>query len=270
MKSILLHIHFDHAQDDRLAVAIDLARAHSGHIGCVQTTPLDTYVVFDPVGGGYPLIGLAEAVAESADAERQRIEARLKGEGVSWDWRAPHGDPAQVLVKCASLADVIVLSRDAAATEVMPGPAPIVADVAVHARPPVLVVAPGCRTFRSDAPIVIAWNGSIEAAHSLRLTLSILRQASNVHLIEVAENESLFPSTEACRYLARHGVSVELHNRPRGDRSIARTLLDAAAEFEPSCLVMGAYGHSRLREMILGGVTRELLAETTIPLLLAH
>jgi len=270
VKSILLHIHFDHAQDDRLAVAIDLARAHSGHICCVETTPLDNSVILDPMGGVYPLPGLAEALAERALKERGRIEARLQREGASWNWRELRGDTAGDLVACASLADLIVLSREAHAIAAVPGPAQIVSDVAVHARAPVLVVAPGVGQFRSDAPIVVAWNGSVEAAHSLRMTLSMLRQASSVHLLEVVEDSTGFPATEGCEYLSRHGIAVELHCRPRGGSSIARTLLDAASELEASCLVMGAYGHSRLREIVLGGVTRELLSETTIPLLLAH
>ena len=270
MKTIILHIHFDHAQDDRLAVAIDVARVHAGHICCVQTIPLDNSVILDPMGGVYPLPGLTEAVAKRAVDERHRIEARLQSAGVSWDWKELRGDTAGDLVACASLADLIVLSREAHANDSLPGPAQIVSDVAVHARAPVLVVAPGVGQFRSEAPIVVAWNGSIEAANSLRLTLPMLRTASSVHLVEVAEDSVGFPATEACRYLSRHGIAVELHSRPHGDHSIAHTLLDAAAEFEASCLVMGAYGHSRLREMVLGGVTRELLAETTISLLLAH
>ena len=138
----------------------------------MQTTPLDSYVIVDPMGGIYPLPGLAEAVTERAAAERERIEARLQSEGASWDWRNLRGDTAGALVDSASLADVVILSRDAPATAAMPGPASVVADVAVHARPPVLVVAPGIDRFFPDAPIVVAWNGSIEAAHSLRLTRS--------------------------------------------------------------------------------------------------
>ncbi|WP_152542820.1 universal stress protein [Sphingobium sp. Ant17] len=116
----------------------------------------------------------------------------------------------------------------------------------------------------------MAWNGSIEAAHSLRLTLSFLRVASEVHIVNISSDNNDFPPMDASRYLARHGIGSQLHEWPQEGCTIAQTLLDAAGELAASSLVMGAYGHSRLRETVLGGVTRDLLSDTSVPLLLAH
>lgn len=270
MKSILLHIHDDHAQDARLAVALDLARASQGHISCVQVTPFNTYIVGDPFGGLYASTTLLEALRTKEEEERARIERRLKNEDITWDWHHADGEPAHALVNRGRLADVVILSRADKGRNDKPGPLPIAADVAVHARAPILVVPPDSDRFRADGPVVIAWNGSPEAAHSLRLTLSLLHMASDVHIVSVSDDDIDFPSTDASRYLARHGISSELHEWPRKGRSVAQALSDAALELGASCLVMGAYGHSRLRETVLGGVTRELLAQTTVPLLLAH
>ena len=270
LKSILLHIHDDHAQDERLAVALDLARACQSHISCVQVTPFNSYIVGDPFGGLYASTTLLDALRTQEEEERVRVEQRLKSEDVTWDWSHGDGEAAHVLVSRGRLADVLILSREDKGRGDKPGPLPIVADVALHARAPILVVPPGTNGFRGDGPVVIAWNGSFEAAHSLRLTLSLLHMASEVHIVSVSDDAVDFPSTDASRYLARHGISSELHEWPRKGRSVARALSDAALELGASCLVMGAYGHSRLRETMLGGVTRELLTQTRVPLLMAH
>lgn len=269
MKSMLLHVHHDSGQEERLAVALDLARAHQAHITCVQVTPFNSYVIGDPFGGLYASSQLLGALQAHDAEERERIEHRLKNEGASWDWAHVDGNPADALVSCGRLADVLILSRQNKGQDDAAEPLPIVADVAVHARAPVLVVPPGTTCFIADNPVLIAWNGSIEAAHSLRLTLSFLRLATEVH-ITIASSGSDFPSTDASRYLARHGIASQLHEWPAEGRTIAQALSDAARDLGASSLVMGAYGHSRLRETVLGGVTRELLSDTSVPLLLAH
>ena len=270
MKTIVLHINDDRAQGDRLAVALDLARAHGAHIACVQAGVYDIYLSSDPMGGFYGSAELYEVVKQRNEDARQRIEARLNAEGVSWDYENCDGDPVQILVSRARLADLIVVSRADRDDGVYPGPIPIAGDVAVLARAPVLVVPPGTTSFDSKGPVAVAWNGSMEAAHSLRLTLRQLRLASAVHLLTVDDPPADFPATDGCRYLSRHGISSELHQCRSDQRPVADTLLAAAHAVGATCLVMGAYGHSRLRETIFGGVTSDLLARATLPLLLAH
>lgn len=178
MKSILLHIHQDHGQDERIAVALDLARAHRSHLTCVQTTPFNGYMFGDPFGGVYTSPAHIEAIRDRNDEQRTRVEQRLRHESVSWDWESWDGDPALALVNLGGLADIIVLSRAEGARDDKHAPLSLGGDVAIHARAPVLVVPPGTKNFRCDGPVVIAWNGSIEVAHSLRLAMPLLRMAS--------------------------------------------------------------------------------------------
>lgn len=270
MKSIIVHINDDLAQDDRLAVALDLARAHGAHLCCVQTGVFDIYLATDPMGGfaGYAQL-FGEVRARAAEL-RARIEARLASEGVSWEFRLREGDPVQTLVSQSRLADLVVLSRTAADDGTSPGPLPIAGEVAVAVRAPVLVVAPGTRSFDSNGVVAVAWNGSVEAAHSLRLTLPQLRLAGEVHLVTVDGDVGEFPATEGCRYLSRHGIKTELYECRSDGRSVAETLLAATTPIRANCLVMGAYGHSRLRETVFGGVTHDLLLGSPVALLLAH
>jgi nucleotide-binding universal stress UspA family protein len=270
MKSIFLHVHVDQAMEHRLIAAVDLARVHGGHVSCVRATPFNSYIVSDPFGGIYTQPSVLEALQERNDAERTRIEQYLAGTGVSFDWVEGDGEAGQVMVDRGRLADILVLSRLDKRRDDGLAPLSIVSDVALHARAPVLVVPPGLAQFRADAAAVVAWNGSIEAAHSLRQSLAFLRRASAVHIVTVNEGRDDYPAADAALYLSRHGISARLVERDQEGRSIATTLVDSVEELGASCLVMGAYGHSRLRETVLGGVTRDLLNESTVPLLLSH
>ena len=266
MKSVLLYANPDAGFEARLQSALDVTRLFEGHLTCLQVSPYDSFIMGDPFGGIYALPTVVEQVRSSADEHRQRIEQRLGGEGVGWDWLRFDGAPGSLIVDRGRLSDLIVLS--------LPGTTPatgdIAADVLVHACSPVLAMPADARGFDALGAALIAWDGSLEASHALRLTLPMLRHAAAVHVVTVAHGHREFPATDASHYLARHGVPSELHEWPAEARSIAAALLDAAASLTASYVVMGAYGHTRLREAVLGGATRDMLHSSNLPLLLAH
>ena len=270
MKSVLLYANQDTGLEARLQAALDIVRIIEGHLTCLQVTPYDSFIMGDPFGGIYALPTVVEQVQKTADEHRRRIEPRLSGEGVAWDWLRFDGAPAQLLVDRARLADLIVLSLPGADATAAQGTHAIAADVLVHARSPVLAVPVAGRGFDGLGRALVAWDGSIESSHALRLNLPLLARASEVHVVTVSEGNTEFPATDASLYLARHGVESELSEWPRGGRSIAAALLDAAASLSADYLVMGAYGHTRMREAVLGGATRDMLRESGLPLLMAH
>ncbi len=269
MRNILVHVHEDDGQEARLAAALDLVRTFDGHLICVQVTPYYYYVASDPFGGYYALPELIEAETKREEEDRGRIEARLHGENISWDWIRYDGDASRCLVSAARLVDLIVLSqavRPPAAQE----PIPAVADVAIHARTPVLAVPRNTKGMNATGTAAVAWNGSLEASHALRFALPMLRRAAAVHIITVVEEGAGFPPTSACSYLSRYGINAELHEIHREERSVPDALLAGVSSVDADYLVMGAYGHTRLREFLLGGVTRSLIGGSPVPLLLAH
>jgi nucleotide-binding universal stress UspA family protein len=140
----------------------------------------------------------------------------------------------------------------------------------LYCRAPVLMVPAGCQRLAAATNAVVAWNGSAEAAQALRLALPLLSEVGQVHVVEVCEADGGLSSGEAVTWLARKGVAAEQHEWPAKGRRVSVALLHAAAELGAGLLVMGAYGHSRLRETVLGGVTRDLIGMTTLPLLMAH
>ena len=269
MKTILLYATEDNGMESRLQVALDVARAFEGHLDCVQVTPYDSVIMGDAFGGVYALPNVVAAVEEAEDAHKARIEQRLKVEGASWNWFRYIGQPWQIMEERSRLADLIVVSLPGEEGS-NAGPRSLAADVALHARAPVLAVARETRSFNCFGPAMIAWNGSPEAAHALQLTLPMLRKASAIHIVTIAEGKEAFPPTDASVYLSRHGLASELHEWPAGEGSVADALQNAAATLGAAYVVMGAYGHSRFSEAVLGGVTRDFLRHSAVPLLLAH
>ena len=116
----------------------------------------------------------------------------------------------------------------------------------------------------------VAWDGSDEAAAALRGAAPLLRDCASVTVVTVTEKDRGRPTDDAMRYLSRHGVKAELQAVARVG-SIEETIAAAAARAQADLLVMGAFGHSRMREYLFGGVTRYFVEEATGPaLLLAH
>lgn len=269
MKAVLLHIFEDDGLDSRLAVALDICRAHDAHLSCVYVTPYAAYVGLDPMGGVFASGPIVESLRDAEDQTRTRVEARLKNEDVRWDWQSYDGDPAQTLVSVSALADLLIVSQAEAAKGGTP-PLPLVDAVAVNGGCPVLVVPIAAKRFDATAPIVVGWNDSVEAARAIREALPALRLADQVVLVSVGEEDTVYPQTEACSYLARHDIASDLRSFPQAAGPADAVLLDVAEELGASAILIGAYGHSRLRETLLGGVTRRLVTQSPTPILLGH
>lgn len=270
MKTVLLHVHNDIGQESRLQAALDLARAFSAHIHCVQATPFEYIVIGDPMGGAHVPPQLVAEVRAGELAEQSRIEDRLKVEGVPFSWRQIDGDIGDVLVSEASLADIVVMSQPGADRGEGRPVYQKVGEVAVAARPPVLCMPVTDTAFDPGGTAIVAWNGSFEAANALHFALPLLCRAAQVRLVEVCRDASRFPSTRAAEYLSRHDIHAEIQLAEADSDGTAATLARIARDAGAAYLVMGAYGHSRLREIVFGGVTRHLISHCETPLLMAH
>ena len=270
MKSILLHIDHDPAMSARLQVALDIARATNGHITCLQAVSYEVFAPGDFYGSA--IAAAMPVIKENAEKLRADIERELEHEGVPWDWRFTYGIAPHRLLEASPLADIVIVGPSETGTA--SGPSALVGDLVMKARAPVLVVPGDCKSLDVGAPMLVAWNGSAEAAHALRAAVPLLACSCKVTLASIAEPADKgrydMPSTEGAKYLSRHGVECEIVEIPRGEASIADALFSAAQMRECGLMVMGAYGHSRLAEMLLGGVTRRTLSEPQMPILMAH
>ena len=138
---------------------------------------------------------------------------------------------------------------------------------------PVLVVPYIQKAALTLNRVMVCWDGSRSAARAVADSLPLLAQAKNVDVVTIVGEKGKsdeITGADAAEHLARHELKVELRRIPVGQIDVADTLLSLAADTSADFIVMGGYGHSRLREFVLGGATRGILASMTVPTLLSH
>ena len=260
MRSILVNADRKPSNDARIDTALDLARHFHGHVTVVVDTPVTRYIAMDPMGGSYVVSGALDKARQEDDAAAAEIEARLARDDVPFDLQRSEDDPISCLANAARLADVVIVSRSGG----------LAGELALVSHTPVLAL-PDHRTLQLPVRrACVAWDGGEQAAAALRASVPLLRSCQMVKVISVTEKPGGFPATDALRYLSRHDIHAELEEHER-QRSTEETIAKAAAAAHAELLVMGAYGKSRMREFLFGGVTAYFLDEADAPaLLLAH
>jgi len=275
LKTILVHLADDADAPARVAIAQALAKAHGAHLTALFISrPLDLPV--EITGRGASLVYLEDSAAER-DALARSLEAEFRAtceaRGLSHDWIVEDSEHLDTLARHAHAADLIVVSR---------GPnrhledrvrLRLAEELVMVTGLPILILPPG---FLAPAEVIgqrilIGWKPNREAVRAVRDALPLLQRAQRVLLATVRPtSEDAIATLEVAQYLARQEVTVETLDLAEAPGGIGETLLDAAAAHGCDLLVAGAYGHSRLREVLLGGVTRSLFRSATLPLLLSH
>lgn len=267
MRSILLHIADDDALEARTQVALDLARAFDGHLTCLQAVPYEYGVPGDFYGG--MLADMVPILREAAEKLRERCERRLAPEDVTWSWDHEDGRAHEHLLRRSALSDIVVLGSREPMSQ---APSLLARDLVMRLKTPMLLVPEHVKGFNCAGTAVVAWNASPESSHALKAAVPLLAKARSVVLASVRgePGDTELPAVEGAEYLSRHGISCEITEFPLEKGTVAEVLADLAARREASYLVMGAYGHSRLVETLLGGVTREIFAEPPLPIFTCH
>ncbi|KWV90536.1 universal stress protein [Erythrobacter sp. YT30] len=271
MKSILLHIEADDCMEARLQFALDLARAHNGHITCLQAVNFEIFAPGDFYGSA--MAAALPALQKAADELRTELEERLTKEDVSWEWQYKPGMAETKLLELAALQDVVLVGpRDVG--EKRRHPSIMVGELLLRSSTPVIVVPQKWKSYDPTAPVLVAWNGSPEACIALRNAVPMLKTASKVILARVIEEKESqaeeFPMIEGSLYLSRHDIESELLEIPKGKAKVSDTLFTNAFAKDCGMVVMGAYGHMRITEALFGGVTRRSLTDPQLPIFLAH
>lgn len=252
------------AAEARLRLAIGLVR-------CGASDP--------PMSGMPRLLGIG-CVAPHPSEEADAVERRFAtlADGLPREWRViGHGGVAELLAY-ARVADLTIMGRGGAAPGApgAPGAIDIAPEQVVSASgTPILVMPAGCVLEAVGRSVVVAWDGSREAARALHDAMPLLRGAETIGVIDVGYTEDSprpgSPSPEAvCGYLARHDIDADVVTSYAGEHPPSELLLAAARERGADLLVSGAYHHSRARETVLGGVTQDLLDHAPLPLLVSH
>lgn len=273
-KTLLVTVDADAASDARLRLACRMAQALKARLIGVAAGETIPPALADPYLGGGLSTGTLETfrslVNEELEVLRSRFEATAAAHVVEGVWRGRPGPPVDVVIEEAACADLILTGRrtplcDARAAD--PG------DLIVRAGRPVLVVPPAPSGEVIGGRTLVAWSRSREARLAIAGALPLLRLAREVKLVTVTSEPATAGVDQALEaqvdWLRSHGV-VAAATSKASLQETGDELLDLAAEMGADLLVAGGYGHSRMQEWIMGGVTRTLLSHGKLSVLFAH
>lgn len=202
------------------------------------------------------------AVRKAAEAAREIFESAAGAAGAESDW-LEFGEDLQDLIACARRSDLTVASPD-------DGMGLSTADLAVAAGGPVLIVPPTTTDAAFGQHVLVAWNGSREAASALHAAWPFLEAAGQVDVLVVSHRGLGGPEGLLQRHFEHHGVRPNLIVDERDDAAAGDIIRSQAGALGADLVVMGFYGHSRLEERVLGGASREMLQHGSTPLLVCH
>lgn len=270
MKCIVVYADTSPSMTSRMEAALDLARAHKAHMTFVVVSPYSSYFALDPMGGVFVANAALENIREEEARLDETINKEMANEDIGWDILHYDGDAVDCMLSASRLADVMVVTLGHAEGNPKPQSLLAVTDLAEHSGCPILAIPHDQTRFAATGTAAIAWNGSHECANAVRSAIPMLRMAENVHIITADKEPENYPSTALARYLSRHDIKTEVHNVARGTLSIEEAIEGQIQSLGADWMVMGAYGHSRLRQTLLGGTTRHFLTSSKVPLVLAH
>jgi nucleotide-binding universal stress UspA family protein len=280
LNDILVHLDVTPRSEARLAVAARIATQHGAHLTGVHVIDIPSANYF--YGAAMPFVpanpeDIVERMRAEAAEAAAPVEAAFRDcvrrNGLQGEWRLVEGNPAAMVALHARYADLTVVGQPDS-YEPRVSDAITVTTVMTSGRP-VLAIP-----FAGDFPtvgerVLVAWNATREAARAVNDALPLIAGAKQVIVLAINPQRGIgghgdVPAADIALHLARHGVKAEAAHTVAKDISDGEALLSYAADIGADLIVAGAYGHSRARELVFGGVTRTLIAEMTAPVLLSH
>lgn len=274
-RTILAHADTSAHAPARIRMAAQLAKSEGAHLIGVAVTGVSRFMFPETAA---PLThtvvaNYANTMHEHARQALEQFSQIAAAEGVaSHEGRLVADDPEGALVLMSRYADLVVLSQNDPAHQVAGAVRELPEFVMLNIARPVLLVPYAGNPGRLDGSALVAWDGSMEATRALGGSVPLLRRASAVTVAQFQRTETVEPKAQAADLLAwlgRHGVRATVAEQHAGIDA-GNALLSLAADMQADLVVMGGYGHTRLRELLLGGVTKTMLESMTVPTLMAH
>ncbi|GAB4522422.1 MAG: universal stress protein [Roseibium sp.] len=256
-----------------------MARSFEAHLTVLSIGEVPHLPFYGFGGQGY-----LEIWSEECDQRKQALaevnavlDERLAREGISYDLRPYLSSPERednLVARHAIYCDLAIVLRSSA-QELDSVEKNAIDGALFDSGRPVLYVPKSYQSGSMGGRIAIAWNARREAARAVTDALPFLEKATEIDILVIDgvvgdEDHGEEPGSDIALILSRHDLKVSVRNIPAADRSVAEALLDTTRELGSDMIVMGAYGHSRLRENILGGTTSEMLETSPLPLLLSR
>jgi len=281
IKDVSVHLDGSSADEERLLHAEAIAAASQAHLTGLFTNPLPDLAALSPIDGGASAAGIIVQLQDDArrqgDLVQKRLAERFSRLSVPNEIRRLEGTPGQLPGLAATEArwsDLLVASRpfDRNGAGVSND---LFGAVLFESGRGVFVVPPGRRPSDAIRRILVCWRDTREAARAVAEAAPFIEKAARTTVLIVdpespRDNRPSEPGADIARHLGRSGTSVEVHVVASEGRGIGDVILDQARRASADLIVMGGYGHSRLREWIAGGATRDMLSTSEFPILMAH
>ncbi|HVJ54178.1 MAG TPA: universal stress protein [Aliidongia sp.] len=275
LKDILVHVDGSDSTERRLEAATLLAERSEAHLVGLYVNSIEDTVPYRDL---YAIKEVMQYIAEQNAVEQAAAEAIFRratvGGAINAEWRVVQGLIDRTVVQHARTADLAVVGQNNPERPPIGTGANVPTMVPLSSGRPTLVVPYAGHIATIGKRVLVAWDGGREAARAVNDALPLLKTAERVTIVSVCGGTRVasgeLPCADIAAHLARHDVNVDIRSEPRGDIQVADLLLSVASDLSADLLVMGAYGHSRMRELFLGGVTRAILDRMTLPVLMSH
>lgn len=273
-KDILVHVDNTPHAKKRVQVAATLATGQDAHLIALNVRTRSLLPQFIRAQYGAQIERVRDTFnADAATEARAAFNAVQPAHGVTTEWRDVEGASlADTVALHARYADVTVIGQGAIGED---GERPLADAVVLDVGRPVLVVPSAGHFETVGKRVLVAWNGSREATRAVHDALPILKKAQLAHVIAINPSGGMaghgdVPGADICLHLSRHGVNAVCEHVKSEDLNVGQMLLSRAADEASDLIVMGAYGRSRMRQLVLGGATSHLLKHMTVPVLMSH
>lgn len=275
-KDVLVHLDSSPSCPARIDAGVAIARSFGARLTglyVVGLAPMHQYAEADL---GPELVEAHDRYMREAAREAEKLFAeRTRHAGIGAEWRQVEGSLTDLVMLHARFADLVIAGQRNP-ERLDPGTAPELPEhLVLDVGRPVLII-PHVGTFPTIGQrILILWKTSRGAARAINDALPFLRQAREVCVLAVNPEAGISgqgdnPAADVVAHLSRHGISAQARVAKAERGSVAKTMRDIAGEFGADLVVMGAFGRSRWHELILGGITRNMLANMTLPVLMSR
>lgn len=274
IQNVLVAYNGGDASEAALRAAINMAKKYDAHL-----TGLLAYSRQSIARGlpGWLSDSMTKSIVELTDTRAQEVQDSFR-EAVDSSlgsdklhWIDTQGDPDQMVIRHSRLFDILVIGQYETLPEINefrfhPD------KIAELSGRPLLLAPSGYRKKSINDCAVVAWDGGAPASKAIMGALEILRTKSKVHVVNVLDGRRVGRAEQEAlsHQLERHGIQFDFEEVEIKDKSVSGTILDVCRRVDAGVLVSGAYGHSRVSENFVGGVTRDLIGRADIPVLMAH
>jgi nucleotide-binding universal stress UspA family protein len=276
-KTILIHLDESPTMDARIDLAAQLAITHEAHLIGLATTGVSRYF-YESMSTAVSEAGIGpylDTLRDRARGRLQHFEDKVRQLGVnSYEKHLADDEAEGCLAMRARYCDLVILGQYDPEGNIPSVYADLPEYVTLNGGCPVLIIPYVGSTPLKPEHVLIAWDGGQEAAKAVRNALPFLRAAKSVEIAVFNAQQQLSghgeePGADIALFLARHHVQANVRQE-QVEIPIGEALLSLAADLNADLLVMGCYGHSRFREVLLGGVSRTILDSITLPVLMSH